>query len=492
MPTTSIYQLPLELLCHIGQAAHPSDLHALVLVCATWNDIFTPLLYARIHLDRRFAIYRCLETLASSPDELVFNRNLASTVRSLSIHDPTSNMTTSFTNLNSLFTQSQRQVLATNLTHALPTMTRLRRFRCVLNIGRRLAILTLLRSGTLPHLQHLELDMGPDLQYTTTGPPPPPPLLSPPPSPAIGLESLKVDLKGMPIDPSYARLLNALLRLHYTTLRSLVLDYRAGWAKETEFAKTVFDGIPSFPLLDQLCAPIHVFECAVFRDTSRIRHYILTSRARDEHVPSNVLPNLEILECFPDKLPEFLPRGAPVEKRRPIHTIKLHHITYAHNSWTTIGPCLQSVRFSRVPLQRLSVYLDKLRVGCLECELLPLVPSLEYLFIMFDKPPSMKGHQRNSLLRFAPALSKLPRLHTFLLSDLVSRHVNDHDFPFTHDEALQLSVLREFDEHCSSSLRRVAFTTAFEWEKRADGRWYAWGDIEPERKVERKSTGRSG
>lgn len=399
MPTTSIYQLPLELLRHIGQAAHPSDLHALVLVCATFNDMMTPLLYARIDLDRRFAIYRCLETLASSPDKLLFNRNLASTVRSLSIHDPTSNMT-EFTNLKPLFTQGQQQVLATHLTHALPIMTGLRRFRCVLNIGLRLAILSLLRSGTLPHLRHLELDMGPDIQYTTTGPP----LLSPPPSPAIGLESLKLDLKAMPIHPSYAPLLNALLRLHHTTLRSLVLDYRAGGAPETEFAKTVFDGIPSFPLLHQLCAPIHVFDNPAFHDTSRITHYILTSRAQDEHLPPHALPHLEILECFPAKLPEFLPRSAPVENRRPIHTINLHHITYAHNSvggsieshgrhdsckWSTLGPCLQSVRFSRVPLQSLSIYLDKLRVGCLECELLPLVPSLEHLFIMFDKPPSM-------------------------------------------------------------------------------------------------------
>lgn len=53
-------------------------------------------------------------------------------------------------------------------------------------------------------------------------------------------------------------------------------------------------------------------------------------------------------------------------------------------------------------------------------------------------------------------------------------------FPWARDEALQRQVLADFDSR-SSVLRRVAFTTEFEWEKRADGQWHAWGHVVPER-----------
>ncbi|EIW61020.1 uncharacterized protein TRAVEDRAFT_46245 [Trametes versicolor FP-101664 SS1] len=79
-------------------------------------------------------------------------------------------------------------------------------------------------------------------------------------------------------------------------------------------------------------------------------------------------------------------------------------------------------------------------------------------------------------------IAHLPRLHTFLLSDGPLKLCGGfrHAFPWAGDEALQRQVLADFDRR-SSVLRRVAFTTEFEWEKRADGQWHAWGHVVPER-----------
>lgn len=74
----------------------------------------------------------------------------------------------------------------------------------------------------------------------------------------------------------------------------------------------------------------------------------------------------------------------------------------------------------------------------------------------------------------------MPRLHTLLLSD--ARALYDTGlFPFAHDEDYQRDALAVYDEY-SSSLRRVAFTSHFEWEKRVDG-WHAWGHVVDEREV---------
>lgn len=74
-------------------------------------------------------------------------------------------------------------------------------------------------------------------------------------------------------------------------------------------------------------------------------------------------------------------------------------------------------------------------------------------------------------------LARMPRLHTFLLSDVsLKRYDLGNAFLWARDEALQSAVLAGYEFH-APALRRVAFTTEFEWEKRADGRWHAWGHV---------------
>ena len=77
-------------------------------------------------------------------------------------------------------------------------------------------------------------------------------------------------------------------------------------------------------------------------------------------------------------------------------------------------------------------------------------------------------------------LPHMPRLHTFLLSDGPAKTIWSvggaaGPFYYAHDEDYQRRALAAYDEQ-SSSLRRVAFTSEFEWEKRADG-WHPWGYV---------------
>ncbi len=82
----------------------------------------------------------------------------------------------------------------------------------------------------------------------------------------------------------------------------------------------------------------------------------------------------------------------------------------------------------------------------------------------------------------APLLGWMPRLHTFLLSDGLARSfAHGCPFEFYDDEDYQRAALDNYDQH-SSSLRRVAFTTEFEWEKREDG-WHPWGHIVADREI---------
>ncbi len=84
----------------------------------------------------------------------------------------------------------------------------------------------------------------------------------------------------------------------------------------------------------------------------------------------------------------------------------------------------------------------------------------------------------DDIFSLAEVLGSMPRLHTFLLSDVLLKKLPGPEggpFKFAHDEDYQRRALAAYDQH-SSSLRRVAFTTEFEWEKK-EGGWHPWGHV---------------
>lgn len=53
---------------------------------------------------------------------------------------------------------------------------------------------------------------------------------------------------------------------------------------------------------------------------------------------------------------------------------------------------------------------------------------------------------------------------------------------------MQKALLGEYEQH-TSALKRVAFTTEFEWEKGSDGRWYTTDLIDVEVQEEPEDSG---
>ena len=77
-------------------------------------------------------------------------------------------------------------------------------------------------------------------------------------------------------------------------------------------------------------------------------------------------------------------------------------------------------------------------------------------------------------------IAYLSRLHTLLLSDAFDKYCDPHAcFWFARDVEMQRALLRDYEQH-APALRCVAFTTEFEWEKSAAGKWYTTELVRPE------------
>ena len=95
MTSTAFSTLPYELVYNIGSFIRPEDLLSFLLVDKTTNVSATPYLYRDIDLSPLplAAARSCIQALATSPDNLVFQRPLASLVHSLEIGCAESNPT---------------------------------------------------------------------------------------------------------------------------------------------------------------------------------------------------------------------------------------------------------------------------------------------------------------------------------------------------------------------------------------------------------------
>ena len=69
-------------------------------------------------------------------------------------------------------------------------------------------------------------------------------------------------------------------------------------------------------------------------------------------------------------------------------------------------------------------------------------------------------------------LAHAPRLHTLIISDAeVKEHGPRARFWFGRDVERQRALLGRYERHAPGQLRRVAFTSEFEWERDSGGRW---------------------
>ncbi|RPD55380.1 hypothetical protein L226DRAFT_615626 [Lentinus tigrinus ALCF2SS1-7] len=467
-PGTSGVILPVELLHIIFESVDRSDLYFIALSSRTLNKIVTPALYSNIDLDLPHTIYACVRTLASVPRRTAFNRDLAGFVETISLRD-----LNDWIELPSALQRKQRSVVGRRLAKAIPRMKRIRSITCrIRSLPHTLQVFTTLASGAFPHIDAIDMNVCFPSHWSPT--------LTSPIAGIRGLKILRLD------SDDFGSFMCSILTGNYNTLKSLVFTDRL------HIVWHAWKSIPSFPALEELGVQVQVLSERAFQDTSSVRRFILPCWDiwDDVAMPSNVLPNLEDVTCYPVQLRAFLLTSA--SHKRPISTVTLNHLRYErchrggcfgmedrftpYDFHHNIGPTVQALRFSSAPLRRLSFCVQKLSVSALS-DLLPLT-DLEYLLIALDMAPG--EDDTDDIFALAPLLDRMPRMHTLLLSDVTKKMMNEC-FAFAHDEAYQRRALAAYDEH-SSFLRRVAFTTEFEWEKRQDG-WHPWGHVVAEREI---------
>lgn len=85
----------------------------------------------------------------------------------------------------------------------------------------------------------------------------------------------------------------------------------------------------------------------------------------------------------------------------------------------------------------------------------------------------------------------MPHLHTLLIIDSgaepewgsIDSDSGPTSFYFAYDLEFQRELLSSYETY-APKLRRVAFTTEFEWEKGPDGWWYLSEDVDPQTGLE--------
>ena len=69
-------------------------------------------------------------------------------------------------------------------------------------------------------------------------------------------------------------------------------------------------------------------------------------------------------------------------------------------------------------------------------------------------------------------------MHTVLISDVEAKARGSRArFWYARDVERQRELLREYEMHAPGRLRRVAFTTEFEWERNEEGRWFTTEEV---------------
>ncbi|KAI0628913.1 hypothetical protein C8Q77DRAFT_1067174 [Trametes polyzona] len=473
MTASSRPRLPTELVHIICSLTRKSDLPAVALASKLFNEMCTPLLYRTIDLYAYANAQKCAITLASAPSKLAFGRDLGPLVHSLVIHGSCFE----FTGVPLGFDPRVDALWALTIRR----MPNLRTFRCLVPTRPRgIYLLTMLLANPPPSLRVLDLV----LSYAVDFPQFPVPvervfqrlLITPPVIPQLSEFSLFLPTGSLTANVDHV--LHTLLASSANTLRTL----RITSSTHRDAFQAISPPLSLLPAIQTLSLHTSSLIKPGMGHMSMLRalrvYNTFYMHYRDAVLSPAAWPALEDLTCDPDTLHMFLNPDLEPDQRRPISTLRLSHVVYEHNGgddgnvdivprWRDVLEALELVEFSATPLKHLAFSVTKLKIHRFEL-LLPIIGGLESMVVSFSVSPNMD----DVFALGAAIIARLPRLHTFLLSDAnFKASGQNRAFRFARDLALQRSWLAEFSRH-SSVLRHVAFTTEFEWEKGADGAWF--------------------
>ncbi|TFK87647.1 hypothetical protein K466DRAFT_662851 [Polyporus arcularius HHB13444] len=466
--------LPVELLTFISSLVRKADLAALASTSRRLNLIATPYLYADLDLFTYRSALACLMTLASSPATLAWpGRDLADYVQSLRLR-PTC------VQYNPVMLDDFEQ-LGRLLSVSVPRMVNLRELDCgprgLKSVSQ---VLRALLTSPHPRLESIQLCFLPDSRSSASE------------ATSLDLATHMCDLPRLQTITLFA--LSRLSLQDFVSLRILLNKSASQLRRLTVVTSTAMDFFELFderqnsslPLLEHLeirdrdldnpscTAMTHIRSLAIRDDFDTPEEF--------ETLPSTAYPALEELLCSHSQVPRFLfPDSASL---RPIHTIGLDYTKYERNGgetteaiprWEHIHFAFEHFRFSAVPIRHLRFYVNRLLIDELQAAMSEC-PFLESLTMVVWHEP-----KRAALFALGERVfARLPRLHTFLLGDVVKKQYDHRDhFWFARDVDMQRALLVEFERH-TSALGRVAFTTEFEWEKGDNGRWYTTEVVDAE------------
>ncbi|KAI0665404.1 hypothetical protein C8Q78DRAFT_1084003 [Trametes maxima] len=454
-------RLPPELLCIISSLSRHADLPALALVNSVLNGIATPLIYRTIHLHDYSTALKCLSTLALGKGLGTFGRDLTALVRSFFLHD--SCRAIQHTGPGAGF----ENLLAV-------AVLRMKNLESLRTEDYGLKVLLALLLGPHPALHTLELmlfapfnPLGVDdtVGYLNR---------------LMGCQGTLPQLLDLRVHIANLRhanltiILRNMIAPRANNLRCLSLTTQVGGF----FLPTVSSlALPSLERVEigisELKDPNLRFGTSV--RALAIHEPMLTLRENDYILPDDVCPLLEDLSCLPSTVSSFLPPRAHV--RRPIHTLRLSSASYDRHltehsmdfvpQWREVSTAISYTAYSAAPLKHLFFQVGELRIQRLKTMLQYLQHLESLVLVLMTSPKPADVHSLGKRL-----IEHLPRLHTLRFSDVAYKlYGRNKAFAFARDVPLQRGWLTEFAQR-SNTLRRVAFTTEFEWEKAADGAWY--------------------
>ncbi|KAI0674748.1 hypothetical protein C8Q78DRAFT_497885 [Trametes maxima] len=494
MMTSRFHSLPTELVVKIARALALPDLGSLLLVDTASNLSLTPLLYSSVAVKdvkfpQRYDRLSAVRTLAKSPEGTSFGRDLTSLIRKF------------YLDLVVIF-DHERNILPILLAAAIPRMNNVHHFSCDLGECFTPAICVGILQAAASSLRTLRVANIHNIKYRKRVTP----LDSLPTPPAHFSRLHLVDLPHF-LSPDNIRLFAGLLQFAADQLHVLTLSVNT-WRPQYKLSSLFL--IPSFPNLHTLDIGLALLIIPELPAMPRVRS--LRVRPTDSRlaptagspvppgsIPASAFPALERIACAFDVFPLFLGEHAI----RPISIIELDNASYQHNltdrwnvpivpSWDRVQGALRDLRrASNTPLTSLSIGIHRIDFGDLP-KVVPYVEDLEYLLVMLGMEPSGIG-MLASLGEHM--IARMPRLHTLLFSDgrlkleairtrgtivFTQKEYSQAEpdasgFSFAQQREWQRDVLHEFGRH-SRVLRRVAFTTEFQWVKTDEG----WEAVEEE------------
>lgn len=445
--------LPVELILHIFSQTPQHEKTLIARSCKAFYEAILPMLYHSIELDDATAVYQCCETLAND------DNRYADLVRVWNIANAS---------LWSLRRQ-QRLDLRGDFKRSIERMENLEYYHCPLYAD--VDILEIIM--TKKHLRSLSI------RIQSADP------LKPEESASIMslqpsfpyLHTLKVSCLGYrPLHPEYVHLIRHILTTHASQFTSLSLLAASGVSEREEFVRILVPPSLAFPSLKYLSVGCSALEPLTAGSIPNVRtlsiHFNDVGSDRQFAIDSD---NFRSLEHFtgPSKLISEILRVP-----RPIKSLLLDGASFptifdAHRSSPAISmiqamqwPDLVAIMplFSRStgPLHTLALTFMNLDIDDLPI-LAPHIPTVEVLLICLRENPTNIENFRT----LGPRLfSKMPRLHTFLLSDTPFRQ--NHYFRFAQDYDLQEMLVNAWSQQ-SSSLHTVALGTRVIWKRGRDG-----------------------